>query len=367
MKQLYLDFIYLISCSINEYSIDTKRIKKININELYELSKNHQVVVIVNKALEEANIFNNNFKQASDKALRKKILFNVERESILKDFEENKIWNVPLKGCELEKYYPHFSMRQMGDNDIFFDAKKRDQARSIMENHKYEVVHFNENNHDIYHKDPALNFELHTELFDRTMYLEYCEYYKNIESKLLKDDNKKYGYHFSDEDFYIFITLHECKHYYLSGVGIRSLVDCYLFLKEKKDRLNWKYVKEELNKLGILDFEKQRRKLSNKLFSKYKISKLTDDEIEMLNHYMTSGASGTFENFINIQLKNESKLTFWIKNIFVPMEKMNRSVPFTAKSKLLYPVGVVWRCLRMIIRNNKYILNTMKVVRKYDK
>ena len=184
MKQLYLDFIYLISCSINKYSIDTERIKRINIDELYELSKLHQVVVIVNKALEEANIFNNKFKQDSDKALRKKILFNIERESILKDFEDNNIWYVPLKGCELEKYYPHFAMRQMSDNDILFDIKKRNEVKSIMENHKYEVIHFNENNHDIYHKEPILNFELHTELFDRTKYSKYCEYYQNIESKL---------------------------------------------------------------------------------------------------------------------------------------------------------------------------------------
>ena len=40
-------------------------------------------------------------------------------------------------------------------------------------------------------------------------------------------------------------------------------------------------------------------------------------------------------------LKDRSKLSLWVHSIFIPHKQMAASVPFTAKSSLLYPVGVV--------------------------
>ena len=72
---------------------------------------------------------------------------------------------------------------------------------------------------------PVLNFELHTTLFgsdhDETLY----RYYADTKRLLRKDEDNNYGFHFSNEDFYVYMTAHEWKHYNGGGTGIRSLLD----------------------------------------------------------------------------------------------------------------------------------------------
>ena len=72
---------------------------------------------------------------------------------------------MPLKGSVLKDLYPENGMREMSDNDILFDASKREQSKVIMLSHSYTVEHYGEIYHDAYHKPPVLNFELHTVLF----------------------------------------------------------------------------------------------------------------------------------------------------------------------------------------------------------
>ena len=83
--------------------------------------------------------------------------------------------------------------------------------------------------------------------------------------------------------------------------------------------------------------------------------------------YLTAGTYGTFENGIKRKLKDQSKAAFWLHSIFIPRKQMNVSVPFTAKIPLLYPVGVVWRSIRVLIFKRDRIKQTVKVVKKYGK
>ena len=69
----------------------------------------------------------------------------------------------------------------------------------------------------------------------------FYHYYKHIEEKLLKANEKSYKRLFSDEDFYIYMTAHSYKHYSVGGTGLRSLLDSFVFVKEKGKHLNWDY------------------------------------------------------------------------------------------------------------------------------
>ncbi|MBR5633637.1 MAG: hypothetical protein IKW78_00425, partial [Prevotella sp.] len=48
------------------------------------------------------------------------------------------------------------------------------------------------------------------------------QYYADTRRLLRKAGDKCCGYHFSDEDFYVFMTAHEWKHYSGSGTGINN-------------------------------------------------------------------------------------------------------------------------------------------------
>ena len=210
-----------------------------------------------------------------------------------------------------------------------------------MEQLGFQVKSFGNANDDDYVKPPVSNIEMHRALFsdlhDRKLY----EYYRDIRNRLIKDEDNHYGYHFRADDFYIFIIAHECKHYYMGGTGLRSLLDTYIILQKKQ--LDMRYVETETEKLGVADFERLNRSLSLKLFS-YRTRKelelidvsLTAEEQQMLNYILSSGTYGTLDHRIENEVnKSGGKLQYLIKRIFGPLGKND---PFREHFKQRYAV-----------------------------
>ena len=367
MNTLYKDLIYLLSCAVNGITPDTAKVQAMDLEKLYRLAKFHTVRAVVCIALKRAGVQDKQFDQAYKKAVRKNIYLDMERSAILSDFEQQGIWYMPLKGSVLKDLYPENGMREMSDNDVLFDAEKQVQSKEIMLSHDYTAEHYGVGNHDVYMKPPVLNFELHTALFGEAHAEPLYRYYVDTKRLLIKDEGNNYGYHFSDEDFYVYMTAHEWKHYDGGGTGIRSLLDCYVYCKIKGDTLDWQYITAQCKQLEIADFEKERRALAVKVFSSDTLPDLTESEHEMLMYYLTAGTYGTFDNAIKKKLKDQSKLSFWLHSIFIPRKQMAASVPFTSKSPLLYPVGIFWRTFRVMLFKQDKIKQTIKAVNKYGK
>ena len=367
MNTLYKDLIYLLSCAVNGITPDTAKVQAMDLEKLYRLAKFHTVRAAVHISLSRAGVQDKQFDQAYKKAVRKNIYLDMERTAILSDFEKQGIWYMLLKGSVLKDLYPENGMREMSDNDVLFDAEKQVQSKEIMLSHGYTAESVGKSHHDVYMKPPVLNFELHTALFSSAHAEPRYKYYADVKRLLVKDEGNNYGYHFSDEDFYVFMTAHEWKHYNGSGTGIRSLLDCYVYCKVKGDALDWEYITEQCKMLEIADFEQERRALAVKVFSLDTLPNLTENELEMLMYYLTAGTYGTFENSIKKKLKDQTKLSFWVHSVFIPRKQMEQSVRFTAVSPLLYPVGVVWRCGRVLICRRDRLKQTIKAVNKYGK
>ena len=144
-------------------------------------------------------------------------------------------------------------------------------------------------------KPPIYNFEMHTSLFGQYSGGAWYGYYKNIKERLSADEGTSFRYHFTDEDFYLYMTAHTYKHYSHSGVGLRSLADAYVFTEAKGKTMNWEYLKREAEKMGIADFEEHSRVLAKKLFSSPvwpQQAGLTKEEEAMLSYFAGSGEIG---------------------------------------------------------------------------
>ena len=367
MNTLYKDLIYLLSCAVNGITPDTAKVQAMDLERLYRLAKFHTVRGAVCIALKRAGVQDKQFDQAYKKAVRKNIYLDMERTAIISAFEEHGIWYMPLKGSVLKDLYSENGMREMADNDMLFDADKQKAVMEIMLANGYIAESVGKTHHDVYMKPPVLNYELHTALFSEAHAEPLYRYYADVKRLLQKDKGNEYGYHFSDEDFYVYITAHEWKHYNGSGTGIRSLLDCYVYCKVKGDTLDWDYITEQCKMLEIADFEQERRALAVKVFSSDTLPDLTENELDMLMYYLTAGTYGTFENSIRKKLKDQTKVSFWVHSVFIPRKQMAQSVKFTAVSPLLYPVGVVWRCGRVLLFRRDRLIRTIKAVRKYGK
>lgn len=357
------DLIYLLACAVNETVPDADKIQSIDIEKLYLLAKELSVRAAVCIALEKAGIHHEQFHDALKKAIRKNIFFEIESQKIFAEFENQSIWYMPMKGFILKDLYPENGMREMADCDILYDLSKQQEVKQIMINNGYSVKSFGRSNHDIYYKPPVLNYELHISLFEEYHSPNLYNYYRNIEKFLKKDAINKYRFHLSNEDLYIYMTAHEWKHFSNQGTGIRSLLDCYIYLKHRGESLDWKYIQKQMKLLEMADFEQKRRELAIKIFSSDVLPSLNASEIEMLSCYIAAGTYGTFENGIKNRLKNQSKLSFLMHSIFIPYNQMAKSVPFSAKSPLLYPVGFVWRGFRILLFRRSLLKKTIIVMK----
>ena len=165
----------------------------------------------------------------------------------------------------------------------------------------------------------------------------------------------------------MFMTTHEWKHFSSGGTGIRSLLDCYVYCKAQGKNLDWNYIKEQCEQLESADFEQERRQLAIKVFSTDTLPDLTESERDMLMLYLTAGTYGTFEHSINYKLKDRTKVGYALSQIFPSVVYMKRSVIFVRKYPVLYPVGIVYRWGRILVKRRDVLKKTVKAVNKYGK
>ena len=403
MEKVYYDLVYLAACGVNQVkpakecltSYERKRksgegepdsemqIIDENVRNLYRFSCRHFLEALVGMTLKEAGVaLPKKWEERILKAVRRVLLFDVERERLLSYMESSGIWYLPLKGIVMKDYYPAVGMRQMSDNDILFDATYAEELKNHMASQGYEVASFGQGNHDVYKKPPVYNFEMHRSLYGKAHQEGWEEYYRNVRERLILNEGSCCGYHMSREDFYIYILSHAYKHYQGGGTGIRSLLDFYVYLQKEEGRLDFSYIEKECRALGIAEFEKNSRQLCKKVFSAETAAsydaeafeeKLSDKEKEMLLYYLTSGVYGTFDRMIEHNMEKyrdkngEVSKIQYMKHRFFPEEKfLKEYYPFFYRHKWLCPVLWLYRIARGLAdsERRKNLFREFKTVRK---
>ena len=354
-KMIVTDTIYLISCVVNNRKPDKQKVAAMNHEAILSFASAHMISTITAIALESAGFKTTSTAAAIIKGVRRDCFFEKAWTEISAKLEENSIWYLPLKGAVLKNYYQKPGMREYSDYDILFDKTKSDKVKDIMLSLGFKMEH-DDTGHDIvFFKKPVLNFEMHTHLFGIGHEPIMNNYYDNIFDRLRKDSDNRFGYHMSNEDFYIYMMAHEFKHYSTNGTGLRSLIDTYVFTSSVK--MDYEYIENELVKLGIAEYEKQSNALSKKLFSG---EPLNDEDKRMLEYIISSGTYGTIGNGIEHTLEKNggSKIKYALNRFFVHIRKSNprylsfsKMYPKFYKNKLLICLLPFYRTYRAI--NNK--------------
>ena len=382
--QLYSLLIYLTGCALHDIVPDKKYTENMDLKQLYYAAQAQTLTAMVCMALERGNTFEHadekvvlKWREAKDKAIRKNMMLDVMREQIFDKLEQEKIWYMPLKGSILKALYPKYGMRQMADNDILIDANGQKKVKDIMEQLGFETTNFGKGNHDVYEKPPVYNFEMHTSLFGRTNKDAWFLYYGKVKDRLIKDADNNYGYHFSEEDFYLYMMVHGCKHFEGSGTGLRTLVDTYVYERKKGAQLDWDYIEKEAEKLEIAAYETANKALAEKLFEvpvnpETLWKNLSSEEQKALNIYIGAGTYGTTEisvkNKLNElqeegQIKKETKRKYCWRRLFPDLHWYEMYEPFIYRHKWLIPFFIPFRVVRGILIKRKKIIAEIKALR----
>lgn len=385
-SQVYNAIIYIISCCLCGKKVEKELLSHLDLGAIYSTAVNHSLIAIVATALEDAGIVSNRASELKLNAIRKNMLFDSARAEIFGKLEENKIKYLPLKGVIMKELYPSVGLRQMSDNDILFDKDYRSQVRDVMLSLGYDSKHFNESNHDVYMKEPVLNFEMHVSLFNHPNLPLFNSYFANAFDRAVSDGKSSYGYAMTDEDFYIFMKAHEYKHYANCGTGLRSLVDIFVYLRAKSDSLNFDYITAECEKLEIFEYERVTREIALKIFDPETAKAivladkgegkmpLSDYDAEFLQDYINVSTYGSRETYLSNLIKREKKknnssnvvekIRYILKLCFPKLEYYEIVHPGASKKKYLIPFLWIKRTVTILVKRPAFAFKTIfKVIR----
>ena len=326
---------------------------------LFEVAVKHKIGSIVGCAFKALDIKSGIFEDQIDKAQFSYVWYQIEKDSILNEIGNNKIWYMPLKGAILQEYYPEPFMREVCDCDVLFDWKYREKIREIMEDKGYITISY-AGNHDVYQKFPCLCFEMHNSLYGKSHDKKFYTYYHDVYKRLVSTNGNDYEKVFTNEDFYVYMISHEYKHYYNGGFGLRSILDTYVFLSRFENDLDKDYISQELSKLGLVDFELINRKLVKKLFSDIS---LDQQENDMLDYIITSGAYGNLENNTkNAIEKSGSLIKFLWRRLYPDLDTISVDYPLAYKYKVLIPVLPIVRFYKAQHRGKRIKKEIMSII-----
>lgn len=382
----------------NENIIDVaneENSQKIYIGRIYYIAKKHNLVSIMAQAMEklgfesDSDIWKRWLKE-KNQLIYKSVLMDVEREAIQDFFEKNNIWYMLLKGMVIRKYYPAPELREMADNDILFDNKYSKEVYDFMTARGYKSDDYNKGYHDEYLKPPAYNFEMHRQLVSSKERPKWYEYYKDVKSILIKDTNENREtaansesnntsnqFYFSDNDFYVYFIVHTYKHFLNSGMGLRTVLDAYLYVSNLQEKLDFDYIEEQLKKLDAYDFEQTFRSIAFKMFDENLEDRKWWDlfdvkEQEMLSYVLDAGTYGNLENSVAHKMgytkgekkKTSDKAKYIFRRLFPSMDTIEEFFPFFYKHKWAIPFLYIYRIGKIPFTRRKKVAGELKEVFK---
>lgn len=353
--------LYLSGCALNGKIPEKSRLEGVNLDELHKFADSHSIPAVIGYALESAGIKHKLFTQSRAMALRKAVILDNELRIISEKLESAGIWHMPMKGAVMRNYYPAFGLREMSDIDIFFDMSRAYDVRKIMTGLGFTVGDYCNHNHDTYQKPPLTDVEMHRGLMETWLNRPLGDYYYDYDAinRMILDDGKKYTYHFSHEDFYLYMTAHTYRHYSEGGTGLRALLDEYVYVKKFSDSLDWEYISRETVKMNLADFERDLRNLALYLFGGDEAREVNR---EMLNYIIDSGTYGYIdteaEHIINGAFGG-NRLRYILGQIFIPLKQLKYFNPHIYTHKYLYPFFVIRRLFKAATSSRKMIIKKL--------
>ena len=285
-----------------------------------------------------------------------------ELDRVFGAFRENGIDFMPVKGVVLQKYFPAMEMRTMGDADILIRMEQYAQIEQIMLRLGFEFAY--ESDHELVWRNKNLFLELHKRLIPSYNH-HYAAYYGD--GWRLAKGCEDHCYFMNDEDQMIYLFTHFAKHYRDGGIGIRHLVDLYVF--ENAKQLDHGYMTEELKKLKLLEFYNN---VTDTLAAWFNDAPQTEITALITDVIFGSGPFGTEEDKIaagGLREMSDGKTAKKMRHkrirnvIFLPYEYMCETYPVLKKWKILLPVMWIVRGVKVLLFKRDQLKQTHKNIK----
>jgi len=326
--------------------------KEIDWGRMFELAKRHGVLNLVHYGVEklpEEHRPNEDMCKILQKHAMKNVVVSVNQieaeKEIMKAFENEGIYALAVKGICTKQYYPQPDMRSMGDIDILYQSSQDKKIKKVMVELEYGKS-LEGRKHDSYFRAPYIGVEMHRELL--AVDSKYHSYYNNIWNRVSVKHGCQYIHEMRIEDEYIYMMIHLVDHFINGGIGIRFVMDVYVY--NRMEHIDWNYVESELQKLGLLTFYKKISALALQWFVMNCMENEEAEELEELATYIiANGVFGSSENGAAVSVSKSGRFVFLMKTLFPNLDNMKSMYPWLAKWPMLLPCGWVLRGAKSLL------------------
>lgn len=274
-------------------------------------------------------------------------------DTLSKEFQKNGICFSVLKGPRLKKLYPKSDMREMSDIDILIKYEQFEKIKPILLG--LGMSEMEESLHEIIWRYQNLKVEFHKQLIPSNN-KDYFAFFKDGWGFVKPVSEGSFEYEMSADDEFLFLFVHIAKHFRDSGIGIRYLVDLWLY--RKTYALNEEYLEENLEKLNLTKFYHNFLSTIRVWFEGEESSELTDF---ITDYVFSCCVRGTGENSVlstGLLAKKYGKvisgrnLTFF-RLVFPDFRRMTVKYPVLKKAPVLLPFCYIARWFEaLFLRRN---------------
>lgn len=321
---------HLIKVSICKEEFDVDLYKSLSDEEekqLYKLCSEHSLGIIVGDVLGKSEQIEKTFvvKQFVNEAFMAMIKYEqsqLDKDNIIKIFDDLLIPYIVLKGPRVREYYPKPEYRTSCDIDILVREEDLEEAVDALVN-KGSFEKQERNYHDIPIVSPqGVLLELHFNIKENT---------ENLDRVLVKvwdnsfpvDNKESMEYKQSNEFFLFHLLAHMAYHFQHGGCGIRSVLDIYLICHQMQ--FDEEKLIEFCKEAQISTFYNYIRQLSEVWFGNEDYTSITRAMEEYILH---GGTYGKKDNFAAVgQTKHGGHLRYILSRIFVSYDHLQGRYP----------------------------------------
>ena len=317
--------------------------KDIDLDAVYDIAKSHGIAAIIYNGAYICGVNNQNEIMKKLFVLTCEYISYSQRQicmidRILSEFEKQKIEYLPLKGIVLKNLYPKPEMRIMGDADILVRLSQYENAKKIMSELGFKEQEVTD--HEMHWMHPSLHVELHSKLIP-SYNKDYYNYFGDG-WKLAKKVCDSSRFEMTNENEFIYLFTHFAKHYRDAGIGIKHILDIYVYLNSNPN-LNEKYIIAELKKLQLNTFYVNIIDTLDVWFNNKEENEVTELITKTI---FNSGAKGSYESALlsaalKIKKSGNNKKSVRLKKmlgaVFKPYKIMTNRYKILRKCPFLLP------------------------------
>lgn len=244
---------------------------------------------------------------------------------------------IGLKGWELRKLYPQFTMRQMADLDILVRPYDYPTIRERMAALGYTADEESPWKHDNFAKD-TIKVEMHKRLTDDSGPIRGWE--RGMWERALPSGEGEHILRMSDEDFFIFHIVHMHKDFLNGSLGLRRIADTWLLTRAHPE-MDREYIDAWFEKMGLSLFAERMTALAKATMGE---TGMDENSEIMLAHAFEHGIYGSGKSYklgriaaMSSGSLRSGKLRSLLAAVFLPYARMKAQFPTLEKLPILLP------------------------------